>query len=153
MKAYCAMSKKMDEVGDDEKKAEAAGDEIDGYFKTLGEDFENAWDSGQDAKDGSPKRPRWMKPSRRSTPSANNLTIAIRLATRGLGNLSPIKFRTEATHRAARQLAVAVRSAFDVTTRSTAPTQVVGSPPAACTKRRSPVYSRHLTRETYAPCG
>ncbi len=55
VKAYCAMSKKMDEVGDDEKKAEAAGDEIDGYFKTLGDDFENAWDSGQDAKDGSPE--------------------------------------------------------------------------------------------------
>ncbi|RUO97807.1 hypothetical protein [Hyphomicrobium sp.] len=55
VKAYCAMSKKMDEVGDDEKKAEAAGNEIDGYFKTLGEDFENAWDSGQDAADGSPE--------------------------------------------------------------------------------------------------
>jgi len=55
VKAYCAMSKKMDEVGDDEKKAEAASDEIDGYFKTLGEDFENAWDSGQDAADGSPE--------------------------------------------------------------------------------------------------
>ncbi|MFT3731488.1 MAG: hypothetical protein QM780_08720 [Hyphomicrobium sp.] len=55
VKAYCAMSKKMDEVGDDEKKAEAAGDEIDGYFKILGEDFENAWDSGQDSKDGSPE--------------------------------------------------------------------------------------------------
>ncbi len=55
VKAYCAMSKKMDEVGDDEKKAEAAGDEIDGYFKTLGDDFENAWDSGQDAADGTPE--------------------------------------------------------------------------------------------------
>jgi hypothetical protein len=55
VKAYCAMAKKMDEVGDDEKKAEAAGDEIDGYFKVLGEDFENAWDAGQDAKDGSPE--------------------------------------------------------------------------------------------------
>lgn len=55
VKAYCAMSKKMDEVGDDEKKAEAAGNEIDGYFKTLGDDFENAWDSGQDAADGSPE--------------------------------------------------------------------------------------------------
>ncbi len=50
--AYCAMSKKMDEVGDDEKKAEAAGDEIDGYFKILGPDFEAAWDAGQDAADG-----------------------------------------------------------------------------------------------------
>jgi hypothetical protein len=54
VKAYCAMSKKMDEIGDDQKKAEAAGDEIDGYFKTLGEDFENAWDAGQDAADGTP---------------------------------------------------------------------------------------------------
>jgi hypothetical protein len=53
--AYCAMAKKMDEIGDDEKKAEAAGNEIDGYFKTLGEDFENAWDSGQDAADGTPE--------------------------------------------------------------------------------------------------
>ena len=55
VKAYCSMSKKMDEVGDDEKKAEAAGDEIDGYFKTLGNDFENAWDAGQDAADGTPE--------------------------------------------------------------------------------------------------
>jgi hypothetical protein len=55
VKAYCAMSKKMDEVGDDEKKAEAAGDEIDGYFKTLGQEFEDAWDSGQDAADGTPE--------------------------------------------------------------------------------------------------
>jgi hypothetical protein len=54
-KAYCAMSKKMDEVGDDQKKAEAAGDEIDGYFKVLGDDFENAWDAGQDAADGTPE--------------------------------------------------------------------------------------------------
>ncbi|WP_045835634.1 hypothetical protein [Hyphomicrobium sp. 99] len=53
--AYCAMSKKMDEIGDDEKKAEAAGDQIDGYFKVLGDDFENAWDAGQDAADGSPE--------------------------------------------------------------------------------------------------
>ena len=53
--AYCAMSKKMDEVGDDEKKAQAAGDEIDGYFKILGDDFENAWEVGQDAADGSPE--------------------------------------------------------------------------------------------------
>jgi hypothetical protein len=53
--AYCAMSKKMDEIGDDEKKAQAAGDEIDGYFKTLGDDFTNAWDDGQDAADGTPE--------------------------------------------------------------------------------------------------
>jgi hypothetical protein len=53
--AYCAMSKKMDEVGDDQKKAEAAGDEIDGYFSTLGEGFQGAWDAGQDAAEGSPE--------------------------------------------------------------------------------------------------
>lgn len=53
VKAYCAMAKKMDEVGDDDKKAQAAGDEIDGYFKVLGEDFENAWDAGQEASDDS----------------------------------------------------------------------------------------------------
>jgi hypothetical protein len=55
VKAYCAMSKKMDEVGEDQKKAEAASDEIDGYFKTLGGDFQSAWDAGQDAADGSPE--------------------------------------------------------------------------------------------------
>ena len=53
VKAYCAMTKKMDEVGDDQKKAEAAGDEIDGYFKTLGDDFQAAFDAGQDAADNS----------------------------------------------------------------------------------------------------
>ena len=48
-KAYCDMSKKMEQIGDDDKKAEAAGDEIDGYFKTLGADFQTAWDAGQAA--------------------------------------------------------------------------------------------------------
>ena len=43
VKAYCAMTKKMDEVGDDQKKAEAAGDEIDGYFKTLGSTSSLPW--------------------------------------------------------------------------------------------------------------
>ena len=55
VKAYCDMAKKMDEVGDDQKKAEAAGEQIDGYFKVLGDDFENAWDAGQDAADGTPE--------------------------------------------------------------------------------------------------
>ncbi|HET6389483.1 hypothetical protein [Hyphomicrobium sp.] len=55
VKAYCAMSKKMDEIGDDEKKAEAAGDEIDGYFETLGDDFADAWDSAEEAADNSPE--------------------------------------------------------------------------------------------------
>ena len=52
-KAYCDMSKKMEQIGDDDKKAEAAGDEIEGYFKTLGADFQAAWDSGQQAEEKS----------------------------------------------------------------------------------------------------
>lgn len=51
--AYCAMAKKMDEIGDDEKAAEAASAEIDGYFKTLGADFEAAWSGAQDAPEDS----------------------------------------------------------------------------------------------------
>jgi hypothetical protein len=50
-KAYCDMSKKMTDVGDDEKKAEAAGAEMDGYFKALGAEFEAAWNAGQEAKE------------------------------------------------------------------------------------------------------
>jgi hypothetical protein len=48
VKAYCDLSKKMKEIGEDDKKAEAAGNEIDGYFKALGADFEAAWNAGQD---------------------------------------------------------------------------------------------------------
>ncbi|MEQ1670234.1 MAG: hypothetical protein ABL893_05200 [Hyphomicrobium sp.] len=48
-KAYCDLSKKFEEIGDDDKKAEAAGDEIEGYFKTLGPEFDAAWDAGQNA--------------------------------------------------------------------------------------------------------
>ena len=55
IKAYCDMAKKMDEIGNDNKKAETAGDEIDGYFKTLGKEFETAWNTGQDAADGTPE--------------------------------------------------------------------------------------------------
>lgn len=52
-KAYCDLAAKFDEVGDDEKKAEAAGDQIDGYFKVLGPEFESAWDAGQNASEDS----------------------------------------------------------------------------------------------------
>lgn len=52
-KAYCDMAAKFEEIGDDEKKAEASGEEIDGYFKTLGADFESAWDAGQNADENS----------------------------------------------------------------------------------------------------
>ncbi|MEZ5899516.1 MAG: hypothetical protein R3D51_08480 [Hyphomicrobiaceae bacterium] len=55
LKAYCSMAAKMDEIGDDDKAAEAAGDEIDGYFKTLGPDFESAWSGAQEAPEDSPQ--------------------------------------------------------------------------------------------------
>ena len=54
VKAYCSMVAKMDEIGDDDKAAEAAGDEIDGYFKVLGTDFEAAWNGAQEAPEDSP---------------------------------------------------------------------------------------------------
>ncbi len=52
--AYCAMVKKMEDIGDDEKKAEAANAEMEGYFKTLGAEFEEAWAAGENLSDGSP---------------------------------------------------------------------------------------------------
>lgn len=53
--AYCSMAKKMDQVGEDDKAAEAASAEIDGYFKTLGAEFEGAWSGAQDAPEDSPQ--------------------------------------------------------------------------------------------------
>lgn len=53
LKAYCDMGKTMEEVGDDEKKMEAADSKIDEYFKTLGPDFETAWNSGENLKEDS----------------------------------------------------------------------------------------------------
>ncbi len=53
IQAYCEMGKTMEEVGDDEKKLEAADGKIDGYFKTLGPDFEAAWNSGENLKEDS----------------------------------------------------------------------------------------------------
>jgi hypothetical protein len=53
LQAYCDMGKTMEEVGDDEKKLEAADSKIDGYFKTLGPEFETAWNSGENVKEDS----------------------------------------------------------------------------------------------------
>ena len=53
IQAYCEMGKTMEEVGDDEKKLEAADGKIDGYFKVLGPDFETAWNSGENLKEDS----------------------------------------------------------------------------------------------------
>lgn len=54
LKTFCAMVKVMDDAGDDEKKAEAADKEVDGYLKQLGSDFETAWNSGADLPEDSP---------------------------------------------------------------------------------------------------
>jgi lysyl-tRNA synthetase class II len=53
VQAYCDMSKTMEDVGDDEKKLEAANAKIDDYFKTLGPDFETAWNTGENLKEDS----------------------------------------------------------------------------------------------------
>ena len=50
-RAYCDLAAKFEEIGEDEKKAEAAGDQLDGYFKVLGSDFEAAWDAGQNSEE------------------------------------------------------------------------------------------------------
>lgn len=54
LKAYCAMSKKMEEIGEDEKKAEASSDEMNGYFEALGAEFEEAWSAGDELPENSP---------------------------------------------------------------------------------------------------
>lgn len=54
LKAYCDMSKTMEEAGDDEKKLEAANSKIDESIKTLGADFETAWNTGENLKEDSP---------------------------------------------------------------------------------------------------
>lgn len=53
--AYCAMTKKMDEVGDDEQKAEAAAEEVDGYLKTLGAEFEAVWTAAENMSEDAPE--------------------------------------------------------------------------------------------------
>ncbi len=54
VKSYCAMTKVMESVGDDEKKAAAAEAEIDGYMKKLGPEFESAWSAGESLDENSP---------------------------------------------------------------------------------------------------
>ncbi|MFN0217408.1 MAG: hypothetical protein ACKVP4_01195 [Hyphomicrobium sp.] len=54
LEAYCAMSKKMSEIGDDEKKAEAASAEMNGYYDKLGADFEEAFAAGDELPENSP---------------------------------------------------------------------------------------------------
>ncbi len=47
MKIYCTMNKLMADVGDDEKKAEAAEAQFNGFLKDLGPEFETAWSAGE----------------------------------------------------------------------------------------------------------
>lgn len=51
--AYCGLTATLDEVGEDQKKAKAAEEEIQGYFKTLGPEFDEAWSAGSELKEGS----------------------------------------------------------------------------------------------------
>jgi inhibitor of KinA sporulation pathway (predicted exonuclease) len=53
LSTYCAMTKKIDEVGDDEAKAKAAEEEVDGYLNTLGPEFEAAWAGGDETDENS----------------------------------------------------------------------------------------------------
>jgi len=51
LKTYCDMSKAMADAGDDDSdqaKMDALDKQMDGYIKSLGADFEAAWDLGAD---------------------------------------------------------------------------------------------------------
>jgi hypothetical protein len=50
LKSYCAMTKAMEEAGDDEKKSDAASAQ---YMKDLGPDFESAWNAGENVDENS----------------------------------------------------------------------------------------------------
>ena len=49
---YCAMSKEMASSG--EKASPESDAKIDGYIKTLGPDFEAAWNAGENLPENSP---------------------------------------------------------------------------------------------------
>ena len=150
------MSKKMDEIGDDEKKAEAAGDEIDGYFKTLGDDFENAWDAGQDAADGSPEATA-MDEAVSALDGQVQVTTTIRKPQPVTAERSAAVIKSLKNHDALRTASTSVgRGAFCFWPSERAgrsPPNNACAPRTGCAFGRSPVYSRHLTRETLAPCG
>lgn len=54
LKAYCAMSKLMNETGDDENKAQAAEPQVDAYMKELGPELEAALNAGEALDEKSP---------------------------------------------------------------------------------------------------
>jgi hypothetical protein len=54
LKAYCAMSKLMNETGDDENKAQAAEPQVDAYMKELGPELEAALNAGEPLDEKSP---------------------------------------------------------------------------------------------------
>ena len=55
MKTYCTMNKLMTDIGDDEKKAEAAETKFNSYLKDLGPEFETAWSAGEGLNPDSPE--------------------------------------------------------------------------------------------------
>ena len=55
LKAYCAMTKLADEIGDDEKKALAAEAQMDGYIKILGPGIDAAMATAETLDDAAPE--------------------------------------------------------------------------------------------------
>lgn len=51
LKTFCEMSEAMDAAGD--KDDSAADAKVDGYMKTLGADFETAWNAGENVDEAS----------------------------------------------------------------------------------------------------
>ena len=51
LKTFCEMSDAMDAAGD--KNDTAADAKVDGYMKTLGPDFETAWNAGENIDEAS----------------------------------------------------------------------------------------------------
>src|SRR4051812_36532490 len=51
LKTFCEMSAVMDSAGD--KEDSATDTKIDGYMKTLGSDFETAWNAGENVDENS----------------------------------------------------------------------------------------------------
>lgn len=54
LKAYCDMNKLMNDVGDDDAKAQAAEPQMDAFMKDLGPDVETALAAGEKLDEKSP---------------------------------------------------------------------------------------------------
>lgn len=57
IKTYCEMNKLMNDIGDDDAKAQAAEAQMDAFMKDLGPDVEAALQAGDSLDDKSPDLP------------------------------------------------------------------------------------------------